>query len=33
MSFQVSDDKDQHFLEFLNSNLKPIELSYSKDEL
>ena len=33
MSFQVSDDKDQHFLELLDSDSKPIELSYSKDGL
>ena len=30
MSFQVSDDKGQHFLELLDSDSKPIEPLYSK---
>ena len=33
MSFQVLDNKGQHFLELLNSDSKPIKLLYLKDEL
>jgi len=28
--FQASDNKEQHFLELLNNNLNPIELSIAK---
>ena len=33
MSFQASDDKGQHFLELLDSDSKPIKMSYSKGGL
>ena len=33
MTFQASDGKDNHFLDFLNNVLNIIELSYSKEGL
>jgi len=33
MTFQASDVKEWHFLELINNNLKPIELSYTKGRL
>ena len=33
MSFQVSDDKGQHFLELLDNDSKPIKLLYFKKGL
>jgi len=30
ITFQASDDKERYFLDFLDNNLNPIELSYSK---
>ena len=31
MTFQASDEKERHFLELVNDNLKDIKLSYTKD--
>jgi len=33
MTFQVSDAKEQHFLELLDDNLNPIEPLYAKGGL
>jgi len=33
MTFQLLDEKSQHFLELLDDNNKPINLSYTKDGL
>jgi len=32
MIFQASDEKDHHFLDMLDNDSKPLELTYSKGE-